>query len=477
MRAGETKDTSLSLEQQQDAIKEWADKNGFALETTIRDHDFSGRSLNRPGLQELRDRARPDLTVIVWKYDRLARSVGGHSILVDELRDKGTDVVSVTEPGGKVPRQMLSIMAEYFSDQHSERITAVREQQANRGQFTGGDTPFGYRRKHSEMVIGKDGNPRERRSGPLVIDPEEAEIVREIYDRFIAGESSYTIAVDLEQRGVPRRGGYWHTYMVMSILRRPVYAGLTTHHRVIVAIGQHDPIVTRETWDAAQARLARVAVTRNKTPHNETSWLEGLLFHACGHRMYLTMVGSKTKKFPNFVCQHAQGPRRCGVPYISISRAKIEAMVRKQLVTDLKDIVDLDAAISKAEANAGGDDTAKRRAALEQQRERLERRHARARELWLDGGDSLDVWKETKAKHDAELSVIDEQIAALPSAPDPERYKQAREQLTSVRDVINLASDNALKTLLEQLGTVEFRGKAGVVICYHQPYADLIGSE
>lgn len=87
------------------------------------------------------------------------------------------------------------------------------------------------------------------------------------------------------------------------------------------------------------------------------------------------------------------------------------------------------------------------------------------------------MWKEQKAKHDAELSVIDEQIAALPSAPDPERYQKARDLLTSIADAINLMSDNALKTLIERLGTVEFRGKEGVVIRYHQPYADLIGSE
>jgi len=476
-RSDESKENSLSLEQQQESIKEFADKHNYQVERYIRDFDVTGRTLDRPGLTELRELVQSGHTVIVWKYDRLARSVGGHSILVDELQDRGATVISVTEPQGKLPRQMMAVFSEFYSDALSERIIAIREAEARRGKFTGGQPPYGYHRANAEEAVNKKGVAYIRRTGPVVINPDEAEIVREIFDRYKAGESQYRILVDLYQRIAPRSlGGKWEIQMVRRLLANPFYAGFATLKGEIVAKGIHEPIIDQSTWDAVQERLKRQAVIRHRSPNDAASFLEGLCTHSCGSRMHLTIIPSKGGRYPNFVCSRSGGPNRCGQPQIVISQSKLEGLVRARLIDDLAGIVSVTEALDRAAAKAGGDTVDRQRKALELQRRTLDRRHERARELWLEGGDSLDQWKSEKARYDAESAQIASEIAALPVAPDPARYRNAAEHLTSLAPLIALASVDALRTALERLGVV-IVSKDAVRIDYRPPFADFIGGD
>lgn len=481
-RSDENRDTSLSLEQQAESIREWAERNGYRVERYIRDFDVTGRTLNRPGLTELRELVQPGMTVICWKYDRLARSVGGHAILVDELQDRGASVISVTEPQGKLPRQMMAVISEFYSDALSERISAIREAEARRGKFTGGQPPYGYHRANAEEAINKKGQHYIRRSGPVVINPEEAEIVREIFERYLAGESGFAITNDLHRRRVPRSlGGQWEIQMVQRMLANPFYAGHATLKGEIVTEGLHEPIIDESTWQAVQERLARVAVVRHKSTNDAASWLEGLVTHSCQARMHLTVIQGKRDKagvrrglYPNFVCARSSGVNRCGEPQIVISQPRLEALVRARLAQDFAGAVSIREALDLAAAKAGGDSVDRARKSLEQQRRALDRRHERARELWLEGGDSLEQWRTEKQRYDAAIERIDREAASLPVAPDPDQYREAAHQLTSLATIIELASGDALRTVLERIGLV-IVSKDAVRIDYRAPFCDFIG--
>lgn len=479
-RVGETRDTSLSLEQQEDAIRQWADRNGYRVEQVVHDHDETGRSLSRPGIMELRERAREGLTVAVWKYDRFARNLIGQELVVEELRALGVEVVSTTEPPGKLPRQLMGSIAEYYSDQLSERIAAIRAAQAARGEFIGGQPPYGYRRRDVETVIDTQGRARERRTGPVVPHPDEAPIVREVGRRFLAGESCYEIARDLHRRGVPRSlGGRWDPSMLRTILTNPFYAGFAVYRGEAVAAGKHEALFDPATWSAIRERMGQLATIRHRSPSPFASWLEGLVEHACGTRMYLTRIRGKTRRdgsvdyYPNFVCRRSVGVDRCGIPRIVISRRKLEAAARACLAADLGRVWSLAEAVQHAEQLAGGDDADRRRRAIADQRRLVERRYAKARELYLENEDDLATWRAEKARYQAEIARLDAEWATVPAAADPDRYRAAAALLDGIGDVLAGVSDHAMRQILEQLGRVRVT-PAGVTIVYRAPFGDFI---
>lgn len=223
-RPGESAETSLSLEQQIAAIEAWAQANGHTLLPPIVDHDETGRTLHRPGMTALRTNAaeRPGCIVAVYKYDRFARNVIGQELAVQELEAAGVHVVSITEPAGKLSRQMHGVFAEYMSDQLSERVTAIKERSALRGDYTGGRPAFGYRRAIEETL--PDG--RVRRVGPCEPDPATVDQARELFDRFVAGESAVIINSTPHQ-GTPSiavrfRHQRFRTTLLTAIPRRSI---------------------------------------------------------------------------------------------------------------------------------------------------------------------------------------------------------------------------------------------------------------
>lgn len=311
---------------------------------------------------------------------------------------------------------------------------------------------------------------------------------------YAVDEPGRTVTLDPVRSGLIRRvervrllpervgalGGLWTSTEIHEMFQTPFYAGYATHKGIIVAEGKHEALVTPEEFSAAQERAKRIANVRNVSPHQITSWLEGLVEHECGARMYLShtygpkkMDGTRNT-FANFVCKNASGIHACGLPQVSISKRKLEAAVRKCLITDLKNIVTLDDAVARAEQEAGGQPAKDARREIETRRAKLNRRYDRARELWLDGGDSLEQWKQTKAEHDAEIAALDAELANLPAPPDPNRFRDAATMLGSFAAVAIQASDDALKLALEQLGIVVVSGD-GVRIRYHHPYSVFLG--
>jgi len=459
-RPGESAETSLSLEQQSAAIEAWANANGHTLLPPIVDHDETGRTLHRPGMIALRANAaeRPGCIVAVYKYDRFARNVIGQELAVQELEAAGVQVVSITEPGGKLSRHILSAIAEYQSEQHGERLADIKAAQAARGIYPFPRVPYGWRRDKSEILI----------------HDAEAAIVREMFGRVLSGDTLYQIARDLERRGVPtQRGAAWSIQALRQMAHNPAYGGFIRHRGRIVAEAVNlPPIIDRATWEAVQTILGKRAKTRGET--NVSSWLNGLVLHQCGERMYLSGNVVDGRMHAAFVCRRAHMAGGCPEPKPTVRARKLEPLARQALAADLGRIVSLEDAVKRAERTAGGRDAQRARADLAKRRAAVERRRARARALWLDGSDDLAAWREESARFAAELAAIDADEAALPAAPDPTIYAAAARRLGDVAGVIAVAADDDVRAILETVGTVVY-GPEGVRVSYISPFDAFVG--
>ncbi|MDP1027042.1 recombinase family protein [Sphingomonas sp. KR1UV-12] len=222
------------------------------------DGGISGGTLARPALQRLlADVAagRVDI-IVVYKVDRLTRSLLDFSRLVEAFDASGTSFVSVTQSFntttsmGRLTLNMLLSFAQFEREVTAERIRDKIAASKAKGMWMGGTPPLGY---------APDGRS-------LVIVPDHAAIIQRVYTRYLALGSVRLLADELTRdhvrapvrtttKGTAFGGGAFSRGQLYSILRCPTYVG-EVHHQGRIHQGLHTAIIDRATWDAVQARLA-----------------------------------------------------------------------------------------------------------------------------------------------------------------------------------------------------------------------------
>jgi len=261
------------------------------------DGGLSGGSLERPALQTLLTDIRDGKIdqIVVYKIDRLTRSLADFAKIVDILDAAGASFVSVTQSFntatsmGRLTLNMLLSFAQFEREVTAERIRDKIAASKRRGLWMGGQVPMGY---------DPDGRT-------LKINDREAGTIRKLYALYeehgtIREVKEQADALGLRTRrrllssGETRGGGAFDRGHIHHILTNPVYAG-RIRHRDQVHDGQHDPIIPPERWDAVQLRLQGVAsrIRMRKTPRR-VSLLCGKIFDETGDR--LTPSHSRTKK-------------------------------------------------------------------------------------------------------------------------------------------------------------------------------------
>jgi DNA invertase Pin-like site-specific DNA recombinase len=309
------------------------------------DGGFSGGAMDRPALQRLiTDIAagRVDV-VVVYKVDRLTRSLADFARLVALFDARGVSFVSVTQSFntttsmGRLTLNILLSFAQFEREVTAERIRDKIAASKRKGLRVGGPVPLGY--------VVKDK--------ALVLDPEEAAHVRFIFERYLALGCLTALAADLAERGIRTkvrhlkdgrtRGGIPFTKGPLAyLLRNPVYVGDVVH-KGTVHRGQHPPILERALFDAVQARLAANAASRSRSVVGSDARLLGRLFDDRGNRMTPTHSNKRGVRYRYYVsCVLAQGrkdeagsvPR---VPAPEIEQAVLDALARRQSPTPASD--------------------------------------------------------------------------------------------------------------------------------------------
>ncbi|HEV7253434.1 MAG TPA: recombinase family protein [Mesorhizobium sp.] len=289
------------------------------------DGGVSGGTLERPALQRLLRDIEHGLVdvVVVYKIDRLSRSLSDFSKLVDLFDVHEVTFVSVTQSFntttsmGRLTLNILLSFAQFEREVIGERIRDKVAASRRKGMWMGGCVPLGYRVE----------------SRKLIIHTEEAALVRSIFERFAQIGSATVLARMLNAEGVRRKSGKpfdkgWH----YKILANRLYLGEAVHKGVSYP-GEHKAIVTRELWDKCRAIIGVSASQRaGNTRRNTPALLKGLIFSPNGHAMtpvHTRKKGGKLYRYYVTTSVQKLGPETC--PVQRVPAGEIEAAVVEQL--------------------------------------------------------------------------------------------------------------------------------------------------
>src|SRR5205807_9468580 len=280
-----------SLDAQREAceayIKSQAHEGWRLIPDHFDDGAFSGASLDRPALQQLLAEVRAGKinTILVYKVDRLTRSLADFAKLVELFDQYGVSFVSITQSFnttssmGRLTLNVLLSFAQFEREVIGERVRDKIAASKRKGIWIGGPVPHGYR------CIDKK----------LVVLPQEAETVRAIFTQYLELGSMGALIEDLDRRGIKtkangrtdgrQRGGIrFGVGSLAHLLKNRFYIGEVVYrgeaHR-----GEHAPILDRDLFEAVQAKLTANTVARQVRLKGSPAILTGRIFDDRGNRM------------------------------------------------------------------------------------------------------------------------------------------------------------------------------------------------
>jgi DNA invertase Pin-like site-specific DNA recombinase len=283
-----------SLDAQHEAASAYIKSQTHAGWTLIRsrydDGGYSGGSTDRPALQQLLDDIRNHKidVIVVYKVDRLTRSLADFAKLVELFDTHGVSFASVTQPFntttsmGRLTLNVLLSFAQFEREVTSERIRDKIAASKRKGLWVGGPLPLGY--------IMNDGR--------ITVIEEEAETVRFIFQRYLELSGVNALMHDLRERGVrskfrslktggTRGGVTFGRGALFYLLRNRFYIGEVAYKGEILP-GEQPPILDRSLFEAVQQKLRDQWSHRNHQKTRSEHLLAGLLFDDAGHCMIPT---------------------------------------------------------------------------------------------------------------------------------------------------------------------------------------------
>ncbi|ACI92090.1 recombinase [Afipia carboxidovorans OM5] len=324
-----------SLDAQYDAseayIRSQAHANWTLIKRRYDDGGFSGGSTDRPALQKLLDdvRARKINVIVVYKVDRLTRSLADFAKLVELFDAHGVSFVSVTQQFntttsmGRLTLNVLLSFAQFEREVTAERIRDKIAASKRKGLWVGGMVPLGYALSDGKLSIHQD----------------EAKTVRLIFERYLELGSANRLVADLKTRGLTSkirklssgaiRGGVPFTQgPLFYILRNRFYIGEVTFKGEVLP-GPQPPLLERSLFEAVQAKLTEQWSHRTRARQKSEALLTGLLFDDAGNRMIPTHATKNRVRYRYYISQPLQRGHSDD-PVGSISRApadQIEVLV------------------------------------------------------------------------------------------------------------------------------------------------------
>jgi site-specific DNA recombinase len=266
-------------------IKSQTGEGWRLIKTHYDDGGLSGGNMERPALQSLLEDIRRKMVdvVVVYKVDRLTRSLSDFARMVEVFDAHGVSFVAVTQQFntttsmGRLTLNVLLSFAQFEREVTGERIRDKIAASKRKGMWMGGLVPLGY----------------EVRDRQLVINPSEAETVRQIFQRYCELGSVRLLREELDRNGVRSKlriakngsksgGQSFSRGALYTLLGNPIYVG-EVRHKGTRYPGQHQPIVERAVWDKTDELLhAHASRPRGKTTKSMSSPLVGKLFDESG---------------------------------------------------------------------------------------------------------------------------------------------------------------------------------------------------
>ena len=323
-----------SLHAQREAGQAYTKSQAHEGWKLIRDHyddgGFSGGSLDRPGLQKLLAdiRERQIDIVVVYKVDRLTRSLTDFAKLVELFDAHGVAFVSVTQSFntttsmGRLTLNVLLSFAQFEREVTGERIRDKIAASKKKGLWVGGVVPLGYEVKDRKLIVNE----------------EEAATVRLIFSRYLDLGSLSALQRDLREQGIVTRkrtlssgraiGGRALTNGPLAhMLRNRMYLG-EINHRDKSYRGEHAPIIDPSLFEAVQTKLTENRQERRRRRQSSNALLMGKLFDDRGNPMTPTYAIKKGVRYRYYVsCVLNQGRKEEAGSFPRVAAEAVERIV------------------------------------------------------------------------------------------------------------------------------------------------------
>ncbi|NCT41271.1 MAG: recombinase family protein [Alphaproteobacteria bacterium] len=256
-----------------------------AVQTQYNDGGYSGGNLQRPGLQNLLADIKEGKvqTVVVYKIDRLTRSLMDFSKLVEIFDEHDVTFVSVTQSFntttsmGRLTLNVLLSFAQFEREVSAERIRDKIAASKKKGMWMGGNPPIGYEAVDKKLIVNK----------------QDAKVTRYIFESYLALGCVAKLKRELDNQGITSKtriskrerktgGKAYSRGALYSMLQNPIYIG-KIRHKEQTYDGQHEAIISQNIWNAVQENLKnQAAAKRGHTKADEANLLKSLLFDCEG---------------------------------------------------------------------------------------------------------------------------------------------------------------------------------------------------
>lgn len=306
-----------SIEGQVRIIKAFAEREGYNIIDSYVDKALTGRTDERPSFQKMIEESKSHAFnyVLVYKLDRFSRNRYDSAVYKKVLADNGVKVISATEnigdnPEGIILEAILEGYSEYYSKELAQKIVRGNYDSRSKGLFTGGRVIYGYR------IV-------DRR---YVVEENEAEIVKRIFDDIVNKKKLNEIAKNLNDSGIPYTGGEkWDQKKLSRMLRNEKYTGIARFNDV-----EFDNIVPRIIEDSVFKEVNKI-LDRNKHKSKikvDYKFLlsEKIFCGECGALMHGHSGTSRTGKvYHYYKCRNAVKNHSCAMK--PLRKAEIEDKV------------------------------------------------------------------------------------------------------------------------------------------------------
>jgi site-specific DNA recombinase len=330
-------------------IKSQKHEGWMALPNLYDDGGYSGGSIERPALKKLLAdiQSRAVDVVVVYKVDRLTRSLADFAKIVEIFDAAGVSFVSVTQQFntttsmGRLTLNVLLSFAQFEREVTGERIRDKIAASKQKGMWMGGWVPIGYDRKDRTLVINDDEAKTVRTIFELFLKLRNVREVQAELARLKLTTKPYPISTGRILGGLPFSRG--HIYRILS---NPLYIGEIVHKDIRHA-GQHPRIIDHDTWDAVNAQIGsnrREHRVRAKAGH--VNLLAGLIYDEAGRALVSSHTTKNGKRYLYYITSDGSGrkPAPAGLAKLRLPAADVDAFVisaLQQFLTDNTGLVKL----------------------------------------------------------------------------------------------------------------------------------------
>ena len=456
----------LSPDAQKRLLLDYAKANGILVSNEyIFIESISGRKADkRVEFQKMISLAKtkpaPFQTILIWKFSRFARNQEESIVYKSLLRKQcNIEVISVSEPlvegpFGSLIERIIEWMDEYYSIRLSGEVTRGMTEKALRGGYQA-RPPLGYR-------ITERGKP------PVIV-PEEAELVKLIFHKYLDEKlSCFDIAKYLNERGYKTSHDKpFEVRSIQYIIQNPTYCGMIRWNRTnnetneikdesewIIADGQHPAIIDKETFIKANERFKNTFKPKGARPSSTYKhWLSGVLKCAtCGRTMTAqTMYKSNGEAYSYFTC-YGYSKGKC------VGKGRVSSLnIAPAVIDALKDALESQEIVYRLVKTQTVEETDKI-TLLKEKIAQIAQKEKRIKDAYRDGIDTLEEYKENKMILQKEKESIEKEIESQekikPASNDKERiltHIQGAYDIITSEHFSEQQKNEALKSIVEKI--------------------------